>query len=187
MSRDSEEKTYVAFLRGINVGGNTLIKMDELRRVFESLGFARVRTVLASGNVLFRAPPQGTASISRSISVKLREALGREISVIVRPLDDLAELKARNPFNAIKAAPGTRLFVTFLPEGARHGDIPMPAARDGYRILSASDRMICSVLEERPGVGAVHLMGAIEKEFGPLVTTRTWNTIERVIRAGEAA
>ena len=47
---------YAAFLRGINVGGHTIIKMGELRKVFESLGFWNVKTVLASGNVLFEAP-----------------------------------------------------------------------------------------------------------------------------------
>jgi uncharacterized protein (DUF1697 family) len=185
MKNTTEEKKYVALLRGINVGGHTLLKMEELRKALESLGFRHVKTVLASGNVLFEAPPEGTA-LSGNIARKLREELGREIVVVVRSLDDLRELEARQPFQGINVTPRTRLFVTFLPENKEYRDISSPSMGDGFRILTVSDGMICSILYERPGVGAVHLMGAIEKEFGPRVTTRTWDTIIRVLRASDA-
>jgi uncharacterized protein (DUF1697 family) len=183
MKNTSEEKDqkYAAFLRGINVGGHTLVKMEELRRAFESLGFRSVKTVLASGNVLFEAPQENTATLSGNIKAKLYERFGREIAVIVRPIDDLRKLEARQPFKGVKVTPRTRLFVTFLSDAKECRDISGPSMRDGFRILSISDGMICSILDEQPGVGAVHLMGAIEKDFGPGVTTRTWNTITRIL------
>lgn len=187
MKNTPEEKgrhKYCAFLRGINVGGNTLVKMEELRKAFESLGFRDVKTVLASGNVLFGAPREDPATLSRAIELKLREILGREILVIVRSLDDLRELDAHQPFNGIKVTPQTRLFVTFISENTKHRKIPGPLTPDGFQILCVSDGTICSVLHERPGIGAVHLMGAIEKEFGQNVTTRSWSTIIRLLKIG---
>jgi uncharacterized protein (DUF1697 family) len=175
---------YVAFLRGINVGGHTLVKMEELRKAFESLGFRNVRTVLTSGNVIFEAPGENTTTLSRKIALKLLETLGREILVIVRSLDDLQELEARQPFKCANVTPGTRLFVTFISENAKPGNIHGLSTCDGFQILSVSNGIICSVLEEQPGVGAVHLMGAIEKELGRDVTTRTWNTITRILKVG---
>ena len=66
--------TYIAFLRGINVGGNCLIKMSDLKACFERLGFQNVRTHIASGNVVFRAPKADTQKIEKEIE----EALGKK-------------------------------------------------------------------------------------------------------------
>lgn len=175
---------YAAFLRGINVGGNTLIKMEDLRKTFESLGFQNVKTVLASGNILFEAPQKNKAELSRNIVYKLQEIFGHEILVIVRPLDDLRELEARQPFKGIEVTPRTRLFVTFISDNTKHLDITSPSLQDGFRIISVYNGTICSILNDQPGVGAVHLMSAIEKEFGRNVTTRTWNTIIRILKTG---
>ncbi len=172
---------YAAFLRGINVGGRTLLKMEGLKIAFESMGFRNVRTVLASGNVLFEAPEENTITLARTIAQQLAGSLGRE-AVVVCTLDELRELAAREPFKDIEAARRTRLFVTFLTNDVRLGASRLSG--DDFRIVSASGRMVCSVLYERPGVGAVHLMGAIEKEFGHGVTTRTWDTITRLLKAG---
>jgi uncharacterized protein (DUF1697 family) len=182
--KNAPEVKYVALLRGINVGGHTQIRMEELRKTFGSLGFRKVKTVLASGNVIFETPEKNTAVISRAISLKLIELLGREVSVIVRPLDDLRELGARQPFKGIEVGPKARLIVTFYPEGPGDHDIAGLPVHEGFRILSASGGMICSVLYDTSGVGTPVLMGAIQKEFGPDVTTRTWNTILRVLKMG---
>jgi uncharacterized protein (DUF1697 family) len=182
--QEKDQITYAAFLRGINVGGNTLVKMGDLQKVFESLGLLNVRTVLASGNVIFEAPEEHTAIISRNIMLNLRETFGRDVLVIVRSMGDLQELEARQPFKHADVAPGARSFVTFISDSAKSRNIPSPSMRDGFQILSVSDGIVCSVLDEQPGVGAVHLMSAIEKEFGRDVTTRTWNTILRIIKAG---
>lgn len=180
-----KKNSYAAFLRGINVGGKTLIKMEDLREAFEVLGFLNVKTVLASGNVLFDSPlMESTKSLSQNIGVKLRETLGREILVIVRSTDDLRELEARQPFRDIEVTPGARMFVTFLPENSGGRDISCAAMHKGFQILSASDGVVCSVLHEEPGIGAAELMAAIEKVYGPKVTTRSWNTIARMLKNG---
>ena len=172
--------TYVAFLRGINVGGNTLIKMEDLRKAFESYGYGDVKTVLASGNVIFTAEDD-SLTLSQNITIKLQETFGHEIPVIIRSIEDLLKIEALQPFKGIGAAPQVRFFVTFVSENVKHRDVPGPSMHEGFRILDVGDGMICSMLNERPGVGAVHLMSAIEKEFGKKVTTRSWNTIIRIL------
>ena len=172
--------TYVAFLRGINVGGNTLIKMEDLRKAFESYGYGGVKTVLASGNVIFTAE-EDPLTLSQNITIKLQETFGHEIPVIIRSIEDLVKIEARQPFKGIEAAPQARFFVTFISENMEHRGMSVPSMQEGFQILSVSDGAICSMLNEQPGVGAVHLMSAIEREFGKKVTTRSWNTIVRIL------
>jgi uncharacterized protein (DUF1697 family) len=181
---EKDQYKYAAFLRGINVGGNSVIKMDELRRAFESLGFRNVKTVLASGNVLFEAPPGETITLSCTIKLGLRKIFGRDIVVIVRSIDELRELEARQPFKGMDEAPGTRSFITFLSENTTARDIADGSDHEGFRIWRSSDGAICSVLYKQNSVGTVNLMSAIEKEFGPKVTTRSWNTITRMLKPG---
>jgi uncharacterized protein (DUF1697 family) len=178
----NDQITYAAFLRGVNVGGNSVIKMDDLRGAFEALGFRNVKTVLASGNVLFEAPREDITKLSENITRGLRKTFERDILAIVCSIDELRELEARQPFKDIGEAPGTRSFITFLSKKTKTRDITGASDHEGFRILSCSDGVICSVLFEHPGGGTVKLMGAIEKEFGPNVTTRTWNTIIRVLK-----
>ena len=180
-----KQAKYVAFLRGINVGGRTLVKMEDLRKDFESIGLQNVKTVLASGNVVFEAPGENRpAVLAQEISRKLKGATGREVLTIVRPVDELRELAAKEPFRGIEVTGGTRLFVTFLAGGRKSGAGIVGLNQEGFRILSDSDGVICSVLEEQPGIGGAELMGAIEKEYGRNVTTRSWNTIERILKIG---
>ena len=80
---------YVALLRGINVGGNNLIKMSALREAFEALGFAGVRTYIASGNVVFDA--KGTkAALTTKIETALSKTFGYESKLVVVSATDLA-------------------------------------------------------------------------------------------------
>jgi len=177
------ENKFVAFLRGINVGGHSVIKMEDLRKTFDSMGFGNVKTVLASGNVLFEAPGKKTATLVRDIQTGLAKSIGREVLAIVRPLEDLRKLADGRPFKGVDAEPGTRLFVTLVSEGAKQPRSPAISGK-GFEVLSYSGGIICSVLHEESGVGAVQLMGAIEKEFGSNVTTRSWETIQKILKAG---
>ncbi len=72
----------IAFLRAINVGGHT-VKMDDLRRLFESLGFTRGETFIASGNVVFETTSKNTTALERKIEKKLRDALGYEVATFI--------------------------------------------------------------------------------------------------------
>ena len=177
--------TYAAFLRGINVGGHKLVSMNRLRQAFESLGFKNVRTLLASGNVLFNAPLQGHPRLVRKIEAQLEQAFGHEISVILRTLDDLQALADLNPFRRIRVTPQTRLFVTFLSETPRTRlKIPYLSPDKSYRILRLARGALCSVLTVGPQWAKnLRQMDILEKEFGKRITTRSWSTLLRLLRA----
>lgn len=74
---------YLALLRGINVGGKNLVKMADLRAVFESMGFADVATYIASGNVLFRAPRQSREALAARIESEQSRRLGTELKLVL--------------------------------------------------------------------------------------------------------
>ncbi len=174
---------YVAFLRGINVGGHKLVSMKRLAQAFESLGFKNVRTLLASGNVLFNAPPQNRARLTSRIEVQLKKTLGHEICVILRTRDDLEALADSNPFRRIRVTPLTRLFVTFLSEKPRTRlKIPYTSPDKSFRILRLTRGALCSVLTLGPQWSKnLRQMDILEKEFGKKITTRSWSTVLRLI------
>ena len=179
---EKDQIIYAAFLRGVNVGGNTRIKMEDLRKAFESYGYRDVKTVLASGNVLFSAPEENMIALSRNIALKLKETFKHDIPVIVRSVEELRELDARQPFKDMEITPKTKLFVTFISENKEHREISSSSQHDGFQILQISEDTICSVLDYRPGIDAVLLMSTIEKEFGKKATTRSWNTVTRLLK-----
>ena len=80
---------YVAFLRAINVGGH-VVKMADLRAIFEALRFANVETFIASGNVIFDAPAGDPAALESLIEARLQKKLGYAVSTFLRTPAELA-------------------------------------------------------------------------------------------------
>src|SRR5512141_3047759 len=104
---------YVAFLRGVMP---TNAKMPELKRRFEAAGFAEVRTVLSSGNVVFDARSAPEASLERKAEAAMRGQLGRSFFTIVRPAITLGQLLETNPYAAFSIPPKAKRIVSFLRE-----------------------------------------------------------------------
>ena len=82
---------YVAFLRGLNVGGHT-VKMDALRKHFEDLGFENVSTFIASGNVIFETKDAKPAALEKKIEQALERALGYEVATFLRTDKEVAQI-----------------------------------------------------------------------------------------------
>ena len=180
---DIQPLSYAAFLRGINVGGRRKIKMADLRASFTALGFVNVKTVLASGNVRFDAPRADEAEARLAIEQGLLQDFGHSIGVIVRPLTELQALLDTNPFKAVATTAQTKLYVTFLPKRGNGGRGASTALPDGYAIVRATAREVCSVLTLAQGRSTIDLMAHLEKQFGKDITTRTWNTVTRLLNA----
>lgn len=105
---------YVAFLRGMNLGGRR-IKNDELRREFEVLGFADVACFRASGNVILDSEEGDEGGLATRIEVGLKESLGYEVPVFLRSAAELLSIAASEPFEAsLVAASKGKLQVAFL-------------------------------------------------------------------------
>lgn len=88
---------YVAFLRAVNVGGR-IVKMDELRRLFEATGLDDVESFIASGNLVFSTRSTATAALETKLEGALRKALGYEVPVFVRATAEVAEAAAHRAF-----------------------------------------------------------------------------------------
>lgn len=166
---------YAAFLRGVMP---TNAKMPEVRRAFEAAGFTNVATVLASGNVVFDARSRSTAAIGKKAEEAMAEHLGRAFPAIVHSIESLRKLLASDPYHGVRIPAGARRVVTFVrtPPAARPR---LPIEQDGARILRFEDGIAFSAYERTPK-GPVFMV-LIEKAFGKDQTTRTWETLEKVV------
>lgn len=175
---------YVAFLRGINVGGHALVKMADLKNAFVAMGFRNVRTLLASGNVLFESERTDAQAVAGEIAAGLKKAAKKDVGVIVRGRRDLEKLRSSDPFKGIAVTPSIRLYVTFLGAGSKpHAlAIPFSTPQGEFRILRTTAGEVFSVLDLAKGKGTPEAMNIIEKEFGSDVTTRNWNTVLKALR-----
>jgi len=180
-------QTYAAFLRGINVGGNKLVKMADVKKAFESLGMSDVETLGASGNVTFTAPAMDADKGAKRIQDGLRTTLGLSTSAIVRSLEELRQVAASDPFKSVKLTPDIRLYVTFFgaPASSKNGiAIPYQSPDKIFRILKIAGSDLYSVVDLSTGGSTLDAMGFIEKEFGKNGTTRNWNTLQKLIAKG---
>jgi uncharacterized protein (DUF1697 family) len=103
---------HIAFLRAINVGGH-VVKMDQLRTLFEQLSLADVQTFIASGNVVFGAARKAPDKLEQAIEAHLKKALGYEVTTFVRSPTEILEVVDRFPFGAREIA-DAQIYVLFL-------------------------------------------------------------------------
>jgi uncharacterized protein (DUF1697 family) len=172
---------YIVLLRGINVGGHKKIKMADLRAMLTTLGFANVKTVLASGNVGLDADRSDTAALKATIEGGIESTFGFTVSVIVFPREQVETLVKSDPFAGIEVTQDTRLYVTFLPEPPQTTlEIPYESPDADFTILRVTDTEVCSVLTLTPKSRSVDSMNILETEFGKNITTRNWNTVVKL-------
>ncbi|HEV7366943.1 MAG TPA: DUF1697 domain-containing protein [Gemmatimonadales bacterium] len=167
---------YAAFLRGVMPMN---AKMPELKQAFEAAGFTDVRTLLSSGNVVFTAPTASEASLERKVEAAMTRQLGRSFLTIVRPVDALREMLASDPYQTFQLPPDAKRIVTFLRERPA-SKLILPSEIHGARILAVDGSHVFSAYV-RTAKGPV-FMTLIEKTFGSVQTTRTWETVTKVAR-----
>jgi uncharacterized protein (DUF1697 family) len=107
---------YIVLLRAINVGGHK-VKMDRLRKLFESLGLSNVETFIASGNVIFDSPAEDARTLEKQIEDYLRKSLGFEVATFVRSVSELEAIAGYRPFMPPEfSAEGNSLYIAFLSD-----------------------------------------------------------------------
>ena len=172
--------TYVALLRGINLGPRNKIAMADLRDLLGSLGLENVRTHILSGNAIFTTRRRSASRLEGLIEGGIRKRFGFDIRVLVRTVDEIAGVVNDNPLP--EAVPqGSRLFVLFLdrkPDPDRIKAIdPAEFRPEEFRV---GDRVIYAWL--RFGLQASKLSGALtDKRLGVAMTNRNWNTVTRLL------
>lgn len=171
---------YVAFLRGMNLGGRR-IKNEELRRHFQEMGFGEVATFRASGNVIFSSPSrEAEGKLGRRVEAELDERLGYDVPVFLRSIAEVAAIAAREPFDPRRVAKSQgKLQVSLLMEK------PMSAAKKKVLALAGEEDLLAIEGRELywlPSGGLLESeldLKAIARLLGS-DTRRTMGTIEQI-------
>jgi uncharacterized protein (DUF1697 family) len=176
---------WVAFIRGINVGGNKIIAMQALAEACTALGFREVRTFIASGNVLFVASGSKPEPLARKVERAILATFGHDVTVIVRERPALEALAKASPFGAAHREKDAKLYVAFFSgDPSLRPKLPQAFPDDGMELLGAGERMAFFVCRPVKGKHVVPVL-PLEKMFGvPAVTVRNWNTICKMLGSG---
>jgi uncharacterized protein (DUF1697 family) len=179
---------YVSMLRAVNVGGTSRIKMDALRAVYESMGLKNVRTLLASGNVLFSSGLTDRDRLVKRIVQEIERRLELHVEVMLRTLEEIASIVERGPVLSARADTN-KLHVMFLarvPEAAAQAALLKWHKKAGLpEMLEPRGPEI--YLYYPNGVGRSKLSNAVlEGKLQTSGTARNWNTLVKLLETGRA-
>ncbi len=170
---------FVAFLRGINVGGHIVTK-EKLKEAFSSIGFQNVSTYKQSGNVIFETDLANPQEIKDKIEEKLRKTLGYDVAVFVRMIPQLKRIIDLDPFEG-QTAEGASFLVTFLPTQFSTFPLVLPLTipKSTAQVLSAKGTEVFSVTHGG-GEGALP-NSFLEKKLKLKASTRNMNIIREIV------
>jgi len=166
---------YIALLRGINVGGNKKVAMSDLLALLQRLEFDDARTLLQSGNLVFRTAGKKAAQLERLLEKEVLERLGLETRFFVRSEEEWKSVIARNPFPTEAKRDPARLLVMFL-ERAVEDEETLRSAIKGRETFRADGRQLYIVYPDGSGTSKFS-HAVIEKKLGMRGTARNWNTV----------
>ena len=173
--------TYIAMLRGINVSGHKMIRMEALRASFGALKFTRVQTYVQSGNVVFRVGNSPVAVLSAKIEQRILRDFGFSVPVFLRTAKELQEVIKDNPFLTDTAIDQSKLHVTFLSDAAPKMTLEalelLVVKPEQFHVLGRQIYLYCP-----NGYGRTKLSNtAIEKKLSVGATTRNWKTVNTLL------
>ncbi len=168
--------SYVALLRGINVGGNKMVAMAELREMLEALGFSDVKTLLQSGNVVFRGAAAPPAKLERQLEAAMTKHFGMACDYHVRTAAELREVIDANPLKAEAAKDPSRFTVSFYKAPLATSAVKAAQASiAGPEIVRAHGRHLYMYWPDGQGRSKAGIVvGKALKVDG---TARNWNTV----------
>jgi len=169
--------SWIALLRGINVGGRNRLPMAELRELFERAGCLEVRTYIQSGNVVL-ATGDGTAraELAERLAAAVEAAKGFRPAVVLLTLDELAAAMEGNPFPKATAEPN-RLHLWFLADEPDDVDFDaLDSLRTPSERFELSGRIL--YLHAPDGIGRSKLAARVERALGVEATARNWRTVD---------
>ena len=172
-------QTWIALFRGINVGGNNLLPMAELRGYLEMLGLKNVRTYIQSGNVVFESTAKVASSLVKKIARSIEERKGFHPEVFLLTPNEVQDAVESNPFPKAVSDPKTLHFL-FLAEPAANPNMEaldkMKAATERYRLTDT-----VFYLHAPDGIGRSKLAANVEKHLGVVTTGRNYRTVEKLL------
>jgi uncharacterized protein (DUF1697 family) len=168
---------HIGLLRAVNLPGHNKIGMADLRELLAALGMEDVRSLLQSGNVVFRSDVHPVAQLERVLENGAAKRLGLETDFFVRTASDWKAIIAGNPFPEEAERDPSHLLVIFLKEAPNREDVTaLQRTIKGREVVRAKGRHAYVIYPD--GVGRSRLTSAlIEKKLGTRGTGRNWNTV----------
>jgi uncharacterized protein (DUF1697 family) len=184
-NRGARRQTYVALLRGINLGARNKVAMADLRTLIEDLGGEDVVTYVQSGNVVFKSRV-GPAKLADAVEKRIKRDLGLGVTVLLRTKPQLSKVLAGNPFASREGDP-LKLHVTFLAEAPDRDRVRKVEANqfepDEFHVARQEVYLFCP-----NGYGRSKLSNAyFEKQLDVRATTRNWKTVTKLVELAERA
>ena len=179
--------TYIALLRGINVGGRGMISMSDLRDFLSSLDLQEVRTLLQSGNVVFRSGARSTAVLEKQLETEVAKRFQHQVDFFVRDPADWKKMIANNPFpKEAVAQPGFLVAMLFKHEPKTSDIAALKSAVRGdekFRVMGRE-----AFIFYPQGQGQSKFTNAIiERRLGLRGTIRNWNTIQKLVTLADVS
>jgi len=172
--------TYLALLRGVNVGGRALVSMGDLLEMLGAMGLEEPRSLLASGNLLFRCRSGSPEKLERRLEAETEKRLGLRPDYFVRTAEEWARVLTRNPFRKEAERDPGHLIVLCLKDSPSAAQIAALRERIvGREIFHGDGRHAYVVYPD--GMGRSKLTNTlIEKALGTRATARNWNTARKL-------
>ena len=177
--------TYISLLRGINVSGQKIIKMDILKEMFESLLFEHIKTYIQSGNIVFQYKKSENKDLEIKISNQIQKSFGFEVPVIVLEADELKVIIENNPFKDDKTRDISFLHVTFFSSRPEQINFePIKKVKSQGEEIALIDRAVYLYCPN--GYGRTKLTNAfLENKLKTRATTRNWKTTLELLKIAD--
>lgn len=183
MNPSTKPKTWIALLRGINVGGHNILPMAELREGLESLGFQDVRTYIQSGNVVFKSAEPNREHLQKCIEDWIEAGYGFRSHLMLLRREELVAAVDANPFPQAVDEPKT-LYFFFLAEPAHEADWK---AMEKDRAETETTHLTESVfyLYTPGGIGISKLAANVQRHLRVVMTARNFRTVAKLVSMAE--
>lgn len=174
----------ISLLRGVNVGGHNMIKMDALRALYESLQLRDARTYVQSGNVVFRAKERDLAQLAKRIQNGIERTFGFRPEVILRTAAEMRGVIARNPFAKRSDIVPGKLVVSFLAgDPGKEVREQVLKIKTGPEELRMEGRELYIYFPD--GMGRSKLPPVLERTLKMPGTARNWNSVTKLMEMSE--
>lgn len=169
---------YIAFLRAVNVRGTTIIKMSDLKRMFESFGFEHVETYIQTGNVIFESEEGKASVLEEQIERQLEEAYGKRIQLFVRTIREVASMAKGCPYDPKE---GETVHVAILDERPSKKSVEkLMSLRSEADDFAVKGREVFNLRRDREK--SIFSNQLVEKMLGIAGTTRNLTTIKKLAK-----
>ncbi len=175
--------TYIALLRGINVGGKHMLPMPELVAILETLGLSQIKAYIQSGNVVFQGSNCDRADLAQQISAAIAHRYGFVAPVLILDRHEFSAAIVANPFPEAAAAPNTLhcFFLAALPEHPNLSTLEtLKQADEQFSLINQ-----VFYLYAPAGIGCSKLATQVEKTLGVAATARNWRTVNKIMEMVE--